>query len=173
MLGLMGAGKTTVGKVVAERLGIPLIDGDERLSDDTGGRTAAEIADEQGLDVLHAMEADIALTALSEAQPAVVAPASSVCESTAVRDALAAHLVVWLQAPADLLAERAVRQSHRPLLDHGDVVKMFEEQLATREPLVVPLAGLVVDVSTAGIEKAADAVVTFVGDDLPVEEAVD
>ena len=67
LLGLMGAGKTSIGRIVAERLGLPLIDGDERLAEQTGGRTAAEIADEHGIDVLHDMEAEIALAALDRA----------------------------------------------------------------------------------------------------------
>ena len=60
LLGLMGAGKTSIGRVVAERLGLPLIDGDERLAELTGGRTAAEISEERGLGVLHDLEAEIA-----------------------------------------------------------------------------------------------------------------
>ena len=162
----MGAGKTSIGGVVAERLGLALIDGDERLAERTGGRTAAEISDEYGLDVLHAMEAEIALAALSAADPAVIGPASSVCESAAVRDTLTAHLVVWLSAPVDYLVANAVQKSHRPLLDRGDPVELFEQQLAIREPLVLPLAGLVVDVSTVTVEEAADAIVAFAGDDL-------
>ena len=143
LLGLMGAGKTSIGGIVAERLGLPLIDGDQRLAEDTGGRTAAEITDDHGLGTLHEMEAEIALAALSSAHPAVIGPASSVCESAAVRDAF------------------AVKQTHRPLLDRGDPAQLFAEQLAIREPLVLPLAGLVVDVSTVSVEEAAESVVAF------------
>lgn len=162
LLGLMGAGKTSIGKVVARRLGLPLVDGDERLAELTGGRTAADLADEQGLAVLHALEADIALAALAMADPAVIGPASSVCESAAVRAALAGHLVVWLRAPIDQLAQRVVQQAHRPLVGHGDPSALFEQQLATREPLVLPLAGLVVDVSTMTVDAAAERIVAFV-----------
>ena len=102
LLGLMGAGKTSIGTVVAERLGLPLVDGDERLAEMTGGRTAAEISEERGLDALHALEAEIAIAALDAADPAVIGPASSVCESAAVRDALSGHVVIWLSAPVEL-----------------------------------------------------------------------
>jgi shikimate kinase len=161
LLGLMGAGKTSIGRIVAERLGLPLIDGDERLAEETGGRTAAEITDDHGLGALHGMEAEIALVALSSAHPAVIGPASSVCESAAVRDALAGHLVVWLHAPVGYLVDNAVKKTHRPLLDRGDPAQLFAEQLAIREPLVLPLAGLVVDVSSVSAEEAAESVVTF------------
>lgn len=161
LLGLMGAGKTSIGTVVAERLGRPLIDGDERLAEITGGRTAAEIANERGLEALHALEAEAALAALAAADPAVIGPASSVCESAAVRDALAGHVVVWLRAPVDYLVANAVQKSHRPLLDRGDPATLFEEQLAVREPLVLPLADLVVEVAELTVDEAADEIVTI------------
>ena len=84
---------------------------------------------------LHDMEAKIALAALDLADPAVIGPASSVCESAVVRDALVGHHVVWLTAPAEHLAEKAVRKSHRPMVHDGDPVELFRHQLATREPL--------------------------------------
>jgi shikimate kinase len=159
----MGAGKTSIGRVVAERLGIPLVDGDERLAELTGGRTAAEISEERGLGVLHELEAEIAIEALDSADPAVIGPASSVCESAAVRDALSGHLVIWLRAPVDYLVDTAPHKSHRPLLDRNDPRQLFEQQRAIREPLVLPLADLVVDVSAVSVEEAADQIVAFVG----------
>ena len=161
----MGAGKTSIGRVVAQRLGLPLIDGDERLAESTGGRTAAEISEERGLDALHALEAEIAIAALDAADPAVIGPASSVCESAAVRDALSGHLVIWLRAPVEYLVQNAVTKSHRPLLGRGDPSELFEQQLEVREPLVLPLASLVVDVSTVSAEAAADEIVAFVSDE--------
>ncbi|MET0728988.1 MAG: shikimate kinase [Acidimicrobiales bacterium] len=159
LLGLMGAGKSSIGRRVAQRLGRSLIDGDVRLEERTGGRTAAQIADAEGIDALHDLEAEIALAALAESTPAVIGPAASVIEVAAVRDALADHVVVWLAAPAAHLAERAVQKSHRPLLDDGDPVALFEHQLAVREPLIVPLADLVLDVTTMSKDALADAVV--------------
>jgi shikimate kinase len=162
LLGLMGAGKTSIGRIVAERLGLPLIDGDERLAEQTGGRTAAEITDEHGIEVLHAMEAEIALAALAEADPAVIGPASSVCEVATVRDALVGHDLVWLTGPPEHLAAEAVGKAHRPLLDDGDPVELFRHQLAVREPLILALDPLVIDVATTGDDDAADAIVDFV-----------
>jgi shikimate kinase len=164
LLGLMGAGKTSIGTEVAARLGRPLIDGDERLAERTGGRTAADIEDDRGLEVLHQMEAEIALEALALADPAVIGPASSVCESASVRDALADHLIVWLHASADYLARNAVTKSHRPLLDSEDPIALFERQLAIREPLVLPLAALVVDVTAVSKDDAAAQIVGLVAD---------
>ena len=160
LLGLMGAGKTSVGRRVAERIGRPLLDGDDVLEERTG-RTAAQIAEAQGIEALHELEAEIAMEALASTTPSVIGPAASVIELATVRDALAGHLVVWLTASPAYLAERAVKKDHRPLLDEGDPVELFTHQLAVREPLVADLAALVIDVETMSKDDQADAVVAL------------
>src|SRR5688572_25874398 len=162
LLGPMGSGKTSIGKQVAKSLRRPLIDGDVQLEERTGGRTAADIADAEGIDALHRMEADLALEALARRSPAVIGPAASVIEVAEVRDALADHLLVWFTGPPEHFAERAVKKSHRPLLDDGDPVELFRRQLAVREPLARPLAALVIDVSKIRKRAAATAIVAAV-----------
>lgn len=161
IVGLMSAGKTSVGRRVAARLGRELIDGDVRLEAASGGLTAADIADASGIDHLHALEAEIALEALREPVPAVIGPAASVIEVDSVRDALAGHVVVWLSAPAEHLAAKAGKKDHRPLLDDGDPLALFQHQIAVREPLIVPLADLVIDVTSMPKDAQADAVVAL------------
>jgi shikimate kinase len=161
LLGLMGAGKTSIGRVVAARLGRPLIDGDERLAERSGGRTAADVAEADGIDALHAMESDIALAALASGDPAVIGPAASVCESAVVRDHLADHTVVWLTGPIELLARKAVQKDHRPLVEDEDPAALLERQVAVREPLVLALDPLVIDVSTTDDEAAAELIIAF------------
>jgi shikimate kinase len=158
LIGLMGSGKTSIGRLVAAGLGLPLVDGDEVLAERMGGMTAAEVADELGLDRLHELEATIAIDALDRADPAVIGPAASVCESSAARDAMAAHTVVWLAASPELLAGKAGNKPHRPLPDDTDLVEYFRRQLAVREPLVAALEPLVVDVE-AQDDRAAAAVI--------------
>lgn len=167
VLGLMGAGKTSIGRRVASRLDRPLVDGDEILESRNGGRTAATIAEADGIDALHDQEAGIALDALAAPTPAVLAPAASIVERPDVLAVVAEHLVVWLTASADYLAQRAVRKDHRPLLDDGDPVELFRAQLARREPLVGPIADLVIDVESVSKDDAADAVVALVSSASP------
>lgn len=161
LLGLMGGGKTSVGRRVAERLGRPLLDGDEIL-EAHAGRTAAEIADADGIERLHELEAEIALDALSSTTPSVIGPAASVIELDAVRDAMAGHVVVWLAGSAGYHAGKAVQKDHRPLLDDGDPLALFEHQLATRGPLIRSVADLVIDVEVTSKDDQADAVVALV-----------
>jgi shikimate kinase len=71
-------------------------------------------------------------------------------------------MVVWLTAPAEHLAARAADKDHRPLLDSGDTVELFRRQAAIRDPLVRPLASLVIDVSRMSEWEAADAIASAV-----------
>lgn len=164
LLGLMGAGKTSIGRLVAERLGVELVDGDERLAHHTGGRTAADVAEVEGIDALHTLEVEIALAALAASDPAVIGPAASVCESAVVRDHIVGHIVVWLTAPVEYLARKAVKKGHRPLVNDGDPVDLLTRQIATREPLVLALDPLVADVSTTEDDAAAEMIVAYTRD---------
>jgi shikimate kinase len=160
LLGLMGAGKTSVGRRVAARLDRPLLDCDEELEARTGGRRASGIADEEGADRLHELEAEVALDMLGTTRPAVIAPAASVIEADAVREAMAAHFVVWLTGPVERLAADAGGQAHRPFLDDVDPLELFTRQMAVREPLVLTIADLVIDVYSMPKDDQADTVVT-------------
>jgi shikimate kinase len=164
LLGLMGAGKTSIGRVVAERLGVALIDGDQHLADLAGGRTAAEIAETDGIERLHELELEVALRALASSVPAVIGPAASVCESAVARDHMAGHAVVWLTAPVEYLARKAVGKGHRPLVHDGNPLELLTRQQAVREPLVLALDPLVVDVSELDDDAAADLIVDFAGE---------
>jgi shikimate kinase len=155
----MGAGKTSVGRRVAERLGRPLLDGDEVLSDRTGGKTAADIVDAEGAERLHALEAEIALELLRSGPPAVIGPAASAIEVEVVRESLAGHFVVWLTGPVERLAADAASKPHRPFVKDTDPLELLSRQMAIREPLVLPIADLTIDVYAMPKDAQADAIV--------------
>jgi shikimate kinase len=118
LVGLMGVGKTTTGVRLAERLGRRLVDSDH-LIEATTGQTVREIFADQGEPAFRALEEAALLEALAEPEPLVIAAAGGVVMSPANRAALcrAQAFVVWLQADLDVLAQRAVTDVHRPLLD--------------------------------------------------------
>jgi shikimate kinase len=159
----MGTGKTSIGRLVAKQIGAPLVDGDDVLEHQYGA-TAAEIAEQRGIEALHSLEADIALEALGATTESVIAPAASVCESSAVRQALEGHHVVWLTAPAEFLAAKVGRKQHRPLVGDGDgdAGDLLRRQASVREPLVMALAPSVIHVDITGDEEAADTIVDHV-----------
>jgi shikimate kinase len=161
ILGLMGSGKTGISRRVGEQLGCEVIDGDEVLEARTG-RTARQIADDDGLDALHELEAEIALEALRRADPVVIAPAASVIESDAVRDELDGHVVIWLTGPVEHLAAEAAEKDHRPLVHEEDPISLIRRQLEARTPLAVPLAAAVFDVTEMTKDELAAAVLDLI-----------
>ncbi|MFI6323732.1 shikimate kinase [Nonomuraea sp. NPDC050556] len=141
LIGLMGSGKSTVARLVSRATGLPVSDSDTFLRERYGHK-AAEIAATQGVDVLHEREAEHVLDAL-DGPPAVITAASSVVERPEVREALRDALVVWLDAPDEVLAERMKADDHRP---------PFAPALmrARREPYFRALAGLAFHSGTPG-----------------------
>lgn len=161
LLGLMGTGKSTIGRLVAERLGLPYVDGDEVLEGRNGGATAAEIAATEGLVRLHEQEADLLLDLLAREEPSVIGAAASVVDDQRVAAALAdAATTVWLDAPVDELAERVAEKPHRPLGD--DILGQLTRQREERGPRYAEVADLTLDLSDLTGEEAADRIASFV-----------
>src|SRR4030095_2586248 len=105
VVGSMAVGKSTVGRALAARLRRPFRDSDEDL-EAARGVTGRELAQREGVDALHRWEAKHLQAALAGTQPAVVAAAASVVDDDASLAALREPFVVWLRAPAAVLAQR-------------------------------------------------------------------
>ena len=145
LVGMMGTGKTTVGRLLADRLGRPFFDSDEMVEARTG-HTVAELFEASGESGFRAEESAALSEGLADPTPSVIAAAGgAVLDPTnrrLIRQAEAdGGLVVWLQADVAVLAERVVTGTHRPLL--GDDPTANLTRLATvREPLYAEVAGL-------------------------------
>jgi shikimate kinase len=115
LVGLMGSGKTTVGRGLAAELGLPFSDSDAAIERERGS-TVQELAEEIGVEEMHELEARHLLGALAAPEPSVIAAAASTIDDPACRAALAAPGIrtIWLRASADVLARRFDRQRHRP-----------------------------------------------------------
>jgi shikimate kinase len=159
---MMGAGKTTVGRPLAARLGRPFYDSDALVEARTG-RTVREIFASGGEAAYRPLETDALLDALASIEPAVIAAAGGVVLAEANRRALreAPAWVVWLRADPALLAVRAVRGDHRPLLD-GDPEGNLRHLLDARVQLYTEVADRIVDVAGRTVEDLVDELVTAV-----------
>jgi shikimate kinase len=160
---MMGTGKTTVGKIVARRLGRPFSDSDDVIEARTG-RTVKQISREEGVAAYRVHETQVLLDALASNVPAVIAAAGGVVLSAANRTALRAAdaTVVWLKADPLLLVERVTSAGHRPLLDDdpaGTLQRMFRE----REHLYRCVADAIVDVDGRDVARVVDAVLEAIG----------
>lgn len=158
LVGMMGAGKTSVGRVLAQRLGRPLVDSDAMIEERTG-RTVREIWATDGEPAFRAMETAALVDALASPEPAVIAAAGGIVLSERNRQVLAdsgVH-VVWLSADVDLLVTRVRNGMHRPLLD-DDPEGVLRTMSARREPLYREVADAIVSVGHRSIHDVAHAV---------------
>jgi shikimate kinase len=167
VMGLMGAGKTTVGNLLAEELGWPLDDSDASI-EAREGRTVKELRFTLGVDEMHALEARHLLEALNAPRPRVITPAAFTIEVPACREALLGPGVatVWLTATPSVLAARFFAQGHRPA--YGDDPETFlSEQLARRTPLFRSVRPVEVAVDATPPVEAARAILVRLGLDRP------
>ena len=158
LVGMMGSGKSTIGRIVAERMERPLIDSDEVIEAATG-RTVREIFATDGEEAFRALEAEALRDALATAEPAVIAAAGGVVLRPDNRRLLTESnaRVVWLMADPTLLIERVRSGMHRPLLDHdpeGTLQRMWDE----RRPLYQEVADAIVSVDGRSIGEVVEAV---------------
>jgi shikimate kinase len=158
LVGLMGSGKTTVGRLLAQRLGRPVVDNDEELERRTG-LSAADLAGASGVEALHEIEAEILLDALDSAVASVVVAAASVADDHRTMRVLRSPAVevVWLRGAVDTLAARASQSSHRPLDGYAEAV--LSEQVARRDPRYAEVASHVVDVERGSPAEIAELLV--------------
>jgi shikimate kinase len=158
LVGLMGVGKTTVGEVLAQRLGRELVDSDLRIEARTG-RTVKQILDEDGLEEMRRQEADALFDALDDEAPRVIAAAAGVVLDPANRRRLADADadVVWLTADPTVLAPRTATRGHRPWLD-DDPVGTLRRMQDERAPLYREVADRTVAVDGLTPEQIADRI---------------
>ncbi len=147
LVGMMGSGKSSVGRALARLTGWPFVDNDALLREATG-RTPRELLDEGGEEGLRAAESTAFRTALARPVPEIAAVAAGVVLEPDDRAAMAsAGFVVWLRARASTLARRAPGGGHRPWLA-GDARDWLERTARDRAPLYESVADLIVDVDS-------------------------
>jgi shikimate kinase len=119
LVGLMGVGKSTVGRRLARRLGLPFIDSDSAI-EEIVGLPWGELFERYGEDDYRDGERRL-VARLIDGQVRVIATGGGVFVDPRTR-ALLKHqtITVWLDAPVDVLAERTSRRNTRPLLKNGD-----------------------------------------------------
>jgi shikimate kinase len=154
LVGMMGSGKTSVGRELAAQTGWPYVDNDELVGQATG-RTGRQILAEAGEMALRLAEGDALTAALTVPAPAICGIAAGTVLGRSSRRALAeGGIVVWLTADPATLAVRAVGALHRPWLE-ADAEDWMRETAAERAPLYREVADLIVDTEERDPEEVA------------------
>jgi shikimate kinase len=154
LIGMPGSGKSSVGRRLAQRLGLNFVDVDSKIEEAANGMSIADIFAKHGEPEFRALEARV-IARLLEGEPCVIATGGGAFMNADTRRRVGEHGVsIWLSAEIPLLLERVKRKSNRPLLRGDDPEAMLRRLLAEREP------------------DYARADITVISRDIPHEEVV-
>ena len=162
LLGLRGAGKTTIGRRLARRLHVPFVELDRRV-EEAAGLTLDEIFALHGEEYYRRLEKETLDRVLRDSQPLVLATGGGIVTRADTFAALRQRaLTVWLRADPEDHWNRVVQQGdRRPLDQHPRARTEFRRLLAVREPLYAQAAHIV-DTSRLGVDAVVQAILTLV-----------
>lgn len=154
LVGLMGAGKSCIGRRLAQRLGLPFVDADSEI-EAAAGCSIEEIFQRHGEAHFRDGERRV-IQRLLEQPVMVLATGGGAFMDPRTRDAIRERgTSIWLKAELDLLVKRTARKSNRPLLKRGDPREILARLIEQRHPVY------------------AEADLTVVSDEGPPDAAVD
>ncbi len=134
IIGLMGAGKSTIGKRVAQMLGLPFIDADAEI-ESVSRMTIPELFETYGEPEFRDLEHRV-IKRILRTGPRVLATGGGAFMNEATRKVIAkAGIAVWLKADIDVLMERVSRKSNRPLLKTKDPRATMQQLVEQRYPV--------------------------------------
>jgi shikimate kinase len=134
LVGMMGVGKTSIGKRLAGRLGLDFVDADEEI-ERAAGMSIAEIFEKFGESYFRDGERRV-IARLFDGAPKVIATGGGAFINDETRTLILERgLSIWLDADVKILAERVARRNHRPLLTGRDPVEVLTELGKMRGPI--------------------------------------
>lgn len=133
LIGFMGSGKSSVGRLIAEQLHFSFLDTDDTI-ESGAGKSIADIFAQQGEAAFRELERSLVAELASRTQT-VISTGGGLPVHPANLASLKSHsLIVCLWAGSESIWERVRHQQHRPLLKEGDPLAKIRELLASREP---------------------------------------
>lgn len=168
LVGLMGAGKSTVGKRLAARLGVNFLDADSEI-ETAAGMTIAEIFEKHGEPAFRRGECRVIERLLQDMHKGVppggvLATGGGAFMNEETRENIARYGVsIWLRADLELLLKRVARRNNRPLLKGGDQREILSRLRDERYP-VYALADIVVDSVDAPHEEVVNIILEKLGE---------
>ena len=170
MVGLMGCGKSAVGRRLAARLGLPFVDADEEI-EKAAGQSIEDMFAEHGEPYFREGERKV-LARLLRSGPQVLATGGGAFMNDETRAAIAENGVsVWLKAELPLLVRRVGKRGNRPLLKAGDPETVLQNLMTTRYP-VYALADITIESRDVPHEVIVAEIVERLGQNLTATSEV-
>jgi shikimate kinase len=161
LVGLMGVGKSSVGRRLANALDLPFRDADTEV-ETAAGRSIPDIFNEMGEAAFREGERRV-IARLLEDPPHVLATGGGAFMNPETQALIKARSIsVWLKADLDVLARRVARKDNRPLLAGKDPLAVLEDQAALRYP-AYGLADITVETGDAAHHVTVDQVMQALG----------
>lgn len=162
LVGPMGAGKSTIGRHLADELHLDFFDSDQEIERRTGA-DIAWIFDLEGEDGFRKREENV-INDLTDKQGIVLATGGGSIVTKAVRNRLSARgIVVYLQTTIDKQVARTQRDKRRPLLQNEDPEKVLRDLAEMRNPLYEEVADYLVDTDDQSARAVANQIISKIG----------
>jgi shikimate kinase len=169
LIGMMGAGKSTVGRRLAKRLGLPFVDADEEI-EAAAGLSVAEIFERYGEAHFRDGERRV-LARLIGGPPRVIATGGGAFMDPGTRALMLDRCTaVWLDVDVEILAERVGRRDHRPLLKDQDPLTRLRDLAALRNPVYAE-AHIAIRSGGLAHEKTVECIISALAGDPPADFA--
>jgi len=164
LVGLMGSGKSVLGKLLASRLSLSLIDLDAYIVQQAG-ESIPEIFATKGEQYFRQLEGEYLAEVLATDDDVVVATGGGAVLAAENRALMQEKgKVIWLDASPEILAKRIAGDSNRPLLDGVDVLEKMQGLAVKRNPLYAQVADLCVNTETSSDEEAVAKIIKFLSE---------
>ena len=157
IVGLMGAGKSAIGKRLALRLGLPFVDADTEI-ELAAGCTIAEIFEKYGEAEFRQGERRVISRLLDEPPHVLSTGGGAYMDAETRRLMKAKAITVWLRAELAVLHDRVRKRSHRPLLKQGDPKEILERLIMQRYPIYAE-ADIVVESTAQPADRTTEEVI--------------
>lgn len=159
LVGFMGSGKSTIARVLQQRLGYPLVEMDQEL-EERAGKSIARIFEEDGEEVFRGWESELLRELDNPGQPSrIISTGGGVVVREENRELLRRlGYIVWLKVTVDMVMERTARTRHRPLLNTENPEEKVRELMEKRAPFYEAVANLTLETSGLSSDEIATGI---------------
>ncbi len=154
LIGLMGSGKTRLGRLLSDALGLPFADSDDEI-ENAAGMSVAEIFERFGEDYFRDGERRVVRRLLEDGVKIIATGGGAIMNAETAALVWEKAVSVWVRADLSVMLERTGRNDRRPLLRRGDPEAILKDLMAKRYP-VYEKADIVVDSHSGAVETIVD-----------------